>query len=322
MSAVSAPTEPVVRVSDLSVRVGTVEAVHSVGFELAAGRRTGLIGESGSGKTLTALAVMGLLPDGLSAIGRAIYREQDLLALSEAELCRLRGDRLGMIFQEPLSALNPVQKIGEQVAEPLRLHRGLGGREALARARELLERVQIPQAAEKLGQYPHQLSGGQRQRAMIAMAISCSPEVLIADEPTTALDVTVQAEVLRLLDRLVDEEGATLLLITHDLPVVAGLCDRVLVMYGGHLVEEGAVGEVFDSPHHPYTLALLESIPILDQELPGGRFRAIPGAVPGLGQFPSGCPFRNRCPRATEICATMPALEGEGHRAACWHPVS
>jgi len=322
VSAVSAPTEPVVRVSDLSVRVGTVEAVHSVGFELAAGRRTGLIGESGSGKTLTALAVMGLLPDGLSAIGRAIYREQDLLALSEAELCRLRGDRLGMIFQEPLSALNPVQKIGEQVAEPLRLHRGLGGREALARARELLERVQIPQAAEKLGQYPHQLSGGQRQRAMIAMAISCSPEVLIADEPTTALDVTVQAEVLRLLDRLVDEEGATLLLITHDLPVVAGLCDRVLVMYGGHLVEEGAVGEVFDSPHHPYTLALLESIPILDQELPGGRFRAIPGAVPGLGQFPSGCPFRNRCPRATEICATMPALEGEGHRAACWHPVS
>ncbi|MBJ7602356.1 MAG: ABC transporter ATP-binding protein [Candidatus Dormibacteraeota bacterium] len=311
-----------VRVSDLSVRVGTVEAVHSVGFELAAGRRTGLIGESGSGKTLTALAVMGLLPDGLSASGRAVYREQDLVALSEAELCRLRGDRLSMIFQEPLSALNPVQTIGEQVAEPLRLHRGLGGRESLARARELLERVQIPRAAEKLGQYPHQLSGGQRQRAMIAMAISCSPEVLIADEPTTALDVTVQAEVLRLLDRLVDEEGATLLLITHDLPVVAGLCDRVLVMYGGHLVEEGAVGEVFDSPRHPYTLALLESIPSLDQELPSGRFRAIPGAVPGLGQFPSGCPFRNRCPRATELCATMPALEGEGHRAACWHPAS
>ncbi|MGI8562929.1 MAG: ABC transporter ATP-binding protein [Candidatus Dormibacter sp.] len=319
---VSAATEAVVRVSDLSVRVGTVEAVHSVGFELAAGRRTGLIGESGSGKTLTALAVMGLLPDGLSARGRAVYREQDLLALSEGELCRLRGDRLGMIFQEPLSALNPVQKIGEQVAEPLRLHRGLGARESLARARELLERVQIPGAVEKLAQYPHQLSGGQRQRAMIAMAISCSPELLIADEPTTALDVTVQAEVLRLLDRLVDEEGATLLLITHDLPVVAGLCDRVLVMYGGHLIEEGAVGEVFDSPRHPYTLALLESIPSLDQELPGGRFQAIPGAVPGLGQFPSGCPFRNRCPRATEICATMPVLEGEGHRAACWHPVS
>ncbi|MDQ6636515.1 MAG: ABC transporter ATP-binding protein [Candidatus Dormibacteraeota bacterium] len=318
----SAATEAVLRVSDLSVRVGTVEAVHSVGFELAAGRRTGLIGESGSGKTLTALAVMGLLPDGLSARGRAVYREQDLLALSEGELCRLRGDRLGMIFQEPLSALNPVQKIGEQVAEPLRLHRGLGARESLARARELLERVQIPGAVEKLAQYPHQLSGGQRQRAMIAMAISCSPELLIADEPTTALDVTVQAEVLRLLDRLVDEEGATLLLITHDLPVVAGLCDRVLVMYGGHLIEEGAVGEVFDSPRHPYTLALLESIPSLDQDLPGGRFRAIPGAVPGLGQFPSGCPFRNRCPRATEICATMPVLEGDGHRAACWHPVS
>jgi len=315
-------TEVVVRVSDLSVRVGVVEAVHSVGFELAGGRRTGLIGESGSGKTLTALAMMGLLPDGLSGQGSAYYRDQDLLAVSEEELCRLRGDRLSMIFQEPLTALNPVQKIGEQVVEPLRLHRGLSRDDARRRARELLERVQIPRAAEKLGQYPHQLSGGQRQRAMIAMAISCSPEVLIADEPTTALDVTVQAEVLRLLDRLVDEERATLLLITHDLPVVAGLCDRVLVMYGGHLVEEGTVAEVFDRPRHPYTLALLQSIPALDQELPGGRFRAIPGAVPGLGQFPSGCPFRNRCPRATDSCATMPALEGDGHRAACWHPVS
>ena len=322
MSRALTATEVVVRVSDLSVRVGVVEAVHSVGFELAGGRRTGLIGESGSGKTLTALAMMGLLPDGLSGQGSAYYRDQDLLAVSEEELCRLRGDRLSMIFQEPLTALNPVQKIGEQVVEPLRLHRGLSRDDARSRARELLERVQIPRAAEKLGQYPHQLSGGQRQRAMIAMAISCSPEVLIADEPTTALDVTVQAEVLRLLDRLVDEERATLLLITHDLPVVAGLCDRVLVMYGGHLVEEGTVAEVFDRPRHPYTLALLQSIPALDQELPGGRFRAIPGAVPGLGQFPSGCPFRNRCPRATDSCATMPALEGDGHRAACWHPVS
>ena len=322
MSRALTATEVVVRVSDLSVRVGVVEAVHSVGFELAGGRRTGLIGESGSGKTLTALALMGLLPDGLSGQGSAYYRDQDLLAVSEEELCRLRGDRLSMIFQEPLTALNPVQKIGEQVVEPLRLHRGLSRDDARSRARELLERVQIPRAAEKLGQYPHQLSGGQRQRAMIAMAISCSPEVLIADEPTTALDVTVQAEVLRLLDRLVDEERATLLLITHDLPVVAGLCDRVLVMYGGHLVEEGTVAEVFDRPRHPYTLALLQSIPALDQELPGGRFRAIPGAVPGLGQFPSGCPFRNRCPRATDSCATMPALEGDGHRAACWHPVS
>lgn len=322
MSRAHTATEVVVRVSDLSVRVGVVEAVHSVGFELAGGRRTGLIGESGSGKTLTALALMGLLPDGLSGQGSAYYRDQDLLAVSEEELCRLRGDRLSMIFQEPLTALNPVQKIGEQVVEPLRLHRGLSRDDARRRARELLERVQIPRAAEKLGQYPHQLSGGQRQRAMIAMAISCSPEVLIADEPTTALDVTVQAEVLRLLDRLVDEERATLLLITHDLPVVAGLCDRVLVMYGGHLVEEGTVAEVFDRPRHPYTLALLQSIPALDQELPGGRFRAIPGAVPGLGQFPSGCPFRNRCPRATDSCATMPALEGDGHRAACWHPVS
>ncbi|HEX6547344.1 MAG TPA: ABC transporter ATP-binding protein [Candidatus Dormibacteraeota bacterium] len=310
------------RVEDLRVRVGGVEAVRGVSFELEAGSRTGLIGESGSGKTLTALALMGLLPEGLSATGGVLYAGRDLLALSDDELCELRGDRLAMVFQEPMTALNPVMRIGDQVAEPLTVHRGLRHRQALAAATELLDRVRIPDPAEKMRSYPHQLSGGQRQRAMIAMAMACSPDLLVADEPTTALDVTVQAQILRLLDELVDEHGATMLLITHDLPVVASTCDRVLVMYGGRIVETGSVGEVFDRPRHPYTQALLDAIPPLDREVEGRHLRAIPGAVPGLGQFPPGCPFRNRCPKADQRCAEMPPLAVVGdHPTACWHPV-
>jgi len=304
------------------VEVGSVAAVHGVSFELARGRRTGLIGESGSGKTVTALAIMGLLPDGLHAGGTAMYGAEDLLALPEDRLCELRGDRLAMIFQEPMTALNPVMRVGDQVAEPLRVHRGLSRSQAHGEAQTLLERVQIPDAAEKMRAYPHQLSGGQRQRAMIAMAMACSPDLLIADEPTTALDVTVQAQVLQLLNRLVDEEGATLLLITHDLPVVAQVCDEVMVMYGGRIVEVGETEEVFERPRHPYTHGLVEAIPPLDRELPDRHLRAIPGTVPGLGEFPSGCPFRTRCPRADEVCLEMPAMPGDGHAAACWHPVS
>ena len=314
--------ETVVEVEDLTVRVGSIDVVRGVSFALAAGQRTGLIGESGSGKTLTALAIMGLLPDGLSASGRVLYRGRDLLALPERELCRLRGDRLAMIFQEPMTALNPVMKVGEQVAEPLRLHRGMRSGQARASALQLLERVRLPEALEKMQAYPHQLSGGQRQRAMIAMAAACSPEVLIADEPTTALDVTVQAQILSLLVELVEEHGSSLLMISHDLPVVANVCQRVLVLYGGEIVEEGAVSEVFAAPRHPYTRALLDAIPPLDEELPDRKLKAIAGTVPGLGEFPPGCPFRNRCPRATEVCATMPALEGFDHRAACWHPLT
>jgi peptide/nickel transport system ATP-binding protein len=350
-----APTE-ILEVEDLTVRVGPVEAVHQVSFTLAAGQRTGLIGESGSGKTLTALAIMGLLPEGLSATGRVLHRGRDLLAMSERELCRVRGDRLAMIFQEPMTALNPVMKIGEQVAEPLRLHRRMGGRESRSAALRALQRVHLPEALEKMHAYPHQLSGGQRQRAMIAMATACSPELLIADEPTTALDVTVQAQILDLLVGLVEAEGSTLLLITHDLPVVANVCQRVLVLYGGRIVEEGLVDDVFGNPRHPYTRALLDAIPPLDEDVPSRKLEAIPGSVPSLGDFPPGCPFRNRCPRADELCATMPPLEpadeapfpalldapfsepprperggerglaavdaGGSHRAACWHPLA
>jgi len=308
-------------VRDLHVGVGAVPAVQGVSFALARGRRMGLIGESGSGKTVTALAIMGLLPDGLHATGAAVYDGDDLLTLPEDRLCKLRGDRLAMIFQEPMTALNPVMRMGPQVAEPLRIHRGLSRGDADQEALRLLERVQIPDAAEKMRAYPHQLSGGQRQRAMIAMAIACSPDLLIADEPTTALDVTVQAQVLQLLDHLVEEEGATLLLITHDLPVVAQICDQVMVMYGGRIVEVGETEAVFSQPRHPYTRGLLDAIPPIDRDLPDRHLKAIAGSVPGLGEFPSGCPFRTRCPRADEACLEMPAMAGNGHPVACWHPV-
>jgi peptide/nickel transport system ATP-binding protein len=315
-------------VHDLTVRIGSVTAVHGITLQLHPGQRTGLIGESGSGKTLTALAMIGLLPEGVTASGRVVYGEADLMRLSERELCRIRGDRLAMIFQEPMTALNPVMKIGDQVAEPLQLHRGMSPRQARTEAGRLLERVGL--SIDRLRSYPHQLSGGQRQRAMIAMAMACSPEILIADEPTTALDVTVQAQILDLLMALVDERRAALLLITHDLAVVANVCQRVLVLYGGRVVEEGSVDQVFTAPRHPYTQALLDAIPPLDDDLPTRKLRAIAGAVPGLGQFPPGCPFRNRCPRADSACEVMPPLQslpldevGSASRTvACWHPLA
>jgi peptide/nickel transport system ATP-binding protein len=312
---------PVLDVQDLTVRVGSVEVVHQISFALQAGQRTGLIGESGSGKTLTALAIMGLLPEGLLASGRVFHRGRDLLAMSERDLCTVRGDEMAMIFQEPMTALNPVMKIGDQVAEPLRLHRHMTSRQAREAALHALERVRLPDPAEKMHAYPHQLSGGQRQRAMIAMATACSPDLIIADEPTTALDVTVQAQILELLVGLVQEGGSSLLLITHDLPVVANVCQRVLVLYGGRIVEQGSAEQVFGDPWHPYTRALLDAIPPLDEDLPDRKLKAIAGSVPGLGEFPPGCPFRNRCPRADAQCEVMPGLEGADHRAACWHPL-
>ncbi len=315
-------SQSVLAVEDLRVSVGHIEVLHGLSFALEAGQRTGLIGESGSGKTLTALAIMGLLADGLWARGGVLYRGRNLLAMPERELCKVRGDRLAMVFQEPMTALNPVMRIGAQVAEPLQVHRGYARREAEAVALSALRRVHLADAEEKMHAYPHQLSGGQRQRAMIAMATACSPELLIADEPTTALDVTVQAQILDLLVERVEADGSSLLLITHDLPVVSNVCQRVLVLYGGHIVETGEVEKVFSHPRHPYTRALLDAIPPLDVDLPERKLNAIPGSVPGVGEFPEGCPFRNRCPRADETCAAMPPLAGVAHTVACWHPLT
>ncbi|QBI21323.1 ABC transporter ATP-binding protein [Egibacter rhizosphaerae] len=309
-----------IEVSDLSVRAGGVRAVDEVSFSIEPGRRLGLIGESGSGKTLTALAIMGLLPDGVTATGSVRYRGDEILHLSEHDRAKLRGEVMGMVFQEPLTALNPVMRIGEQIAETLRIHRGASRREGRAAAGELLRRVQMPDPEDKLRSYPHQLSGGQRQRVVLAIAIACSPELVIADEPTTALDVTVQAEILRLLDAVTVEQAA-FLLITHDLPVVSSTCDEVLVMYGGRIVERGPTDAVFARPRHPYTAGLLDALPDLD-EAAGARLRAIPGTVPALGAFPSGCVFRDRCERADGTCAREPALTWDRDRAAaCWHPL-
>jgi peptide/nickel transport system ATP-binding protein len=312
---------PLLDVQNLTVSVGSVAAVREVTFSLAPGRRTGLIGESGSGKTLTALAVMGLLPDNLRAQGSVAFEGRSLLDLPERALARLRGNRIAMVFQEPLTALDPLQRIGDQIAEPLRIHRRLSRGAARDQARELLERVQLPDPTSQLRAYPHQLSGGQRQRAMIAMAVACSPDLIVADEPTTALDVTVQAGILALLGRLVDEEHASLLLITHDLPVVSETCDDVLVMYGGTIVEAGSADEVFSRPRHPYTAGLLDAVPPVDLSS-SRRLAAIPGAVPGLGDFPSGCPFRTRCPRADAQCMALPRRAEEAHSVACWHPLA
>jgi peptide/nickel transport system ATP-binding protein len=306
---------------DLHVGVGPADAVRGVSLDLAPGRRTGLIGESGSGKTLTALAVMGLLPQGLRASGSVTFEGRELLGLPERARARLRGDAMGMIFQEPLTALDPMQRIGDAIAEPLRIHRGLSAGAARAQVRALLARVHMPDPEERMRSYPHQLSGGQRQRAMIAMAVACDPRLLIADEPTTALDVTVQARILSLLRGLVEEGGASLLLITHDLAVVSETCQDVYVMYGGRIAEQGPVDDVFSNPRHPYTVGLLDAIPPVDVPIAGKRLPAIPGVVPGLGEFPDGCPFRTRCPRADERCVREPPLEGDGHRVACWHPV-
>jgi oligopeptide/dipeptide ABC transporter ATP-binding protein len=298
--------------------------VDGVSFALDAGERVGLIGESGSGKSLTALAVMGLLDEELTAAGDVRFEGRPLLGMPERELCRLRGDRLAMVFQEPMTALNPVMRVGKQVAESLRLHRKIGRDEAARRAVELLERVELPDPAEAARAYPHQLSGGQRQRVVLAMALANDPAVLVCDEPTTALDVTVQARMLRLVHRLVAEERSALLFITHDLAVVSGLCERVLVMYGGRIVESGRTADVFGSPRHPYTAGLLAASAATTDAArrdERGRLPAIAGTVPGAGQFPSGCVFRNRCPRATEQCATTPPLAGGDQPAACWYPL-
>jgi oligopeptide/dipeptide ABC transporter ATP-binding protein len=317
-------TEPLLSVEGLRVvfgRAGREQvAVDGISFAVGQGETVGIVGESGSGKSLTALAVLRLVPSppGRIAGGHVRFEGQDLAAVSEAEMERIRGARIGMIFQEPMTALNPVFTIGEQVSEALRVHVGLGRREASARALQLLERVGISDAPRRMRQYPHELSGGMRQRVMIAAALACRPSLLIADEPTTALDVTIQAQILALLRELQREMGMAVILITHDLGVVAQMVDRVVVMYGGRIAEEGTVEQVFTRPSHPYTRLLLESIPSLDDDR--DRLPTIPGMVPTLAELPSGCRFHPRCPQAMPVCrAEVPQFVtvAPGHRAAC-----
>ncbi|HLL12815.1 MAG TPA: ABC transporter ATP-binding protein [Rubrivivax sp.] len=298
---------------------GPADALRDVSFSLDRGQKLGLIGESGSGKSITALALMGLLPDGALVKGSIAFDGSELTTLPEAALCKLRGARIGMVFQEPMTALNPLHTIGRQIAEPLRLHRGIGAGAARAEALRLLQRVQLPQAAQRLDAYPHQLSGGQRQRVVIAIALACGPDLLIADEPTTALDVTIQREVLDLIAELVQEDGMGLLLISHDLGVMADTVDRVMVMYGGTVAESGPTADVFAHLAHPYTRGLFAARPRLG--LPRGtRLATIAGRVPELADMPVGCPYADRCERVIDACRRgrpPPVPVGAAHEARC-----
>ena len=310
-------------------RQGIVKAVDGVDFSVASGETLAIVGESGCGKSMTALSLMRLIPDppGRIVSGSVKLAGRDLLQLSEEEMRRVRGNDISMIFQEPMTSLNPVMTIGKQIAEALILHRGLSRAAALKRAVEMLDFVRIPEPGQRSKEYPHQLSGGMRQRAMIAMALACNPKVLIADEPTTALDVTIQAQILELIVELQREFGAAVILITHDLGVVAETAHRVIVMYAGRKVEEATVGELFARPLHPYTSGLLASIPRLDlmrgeAERNTGRLQEIPGIVPPLFDLPPGCAFAPRCPKADDKCRRdRPPYEEKraAHWAACWH---
>ena len=310
-------------VKDLRVTLNTArgpaDALRGVSFAIDRGDTVGLIGESGCGKSITALALMGLLPEGAIVGGSIRLDGRELVDLPEGELCQLRGRRMGMVFQEPMTALNPLHTVGRQIAEPLRVHLGLSPSEARARALQLLERVQVPQAARRLDSYPHQLSGGQRQRVVIAIALACGPDLLIADEPTTALDVTVQREVLDLIGELVAERGMGLLLISHNLGVMARTVRQLMVMYGGIVAEAGPTHSVFARLAHPYTRALFASRPRLGLAR-GTRLPTIAGRVPELADLPAGCPFAERCPRVIDDCrrAIPPALAVHGaHTARC-----
>ncbi|TME19186.1 MAG: ABC transporter ATP-binding protein [Chloroflexi bacterium] len=289
--------------TELQLRDGVLTAVDCVSFHVDSGETLGIVGESGSGKTMTALSILRLLPrSGRVTNGQVRFKGRDLLALSEGEMEEIRGAEIAMIFQDPMTSLNPVFEVGWQVGEPLRLHRATGGRESMSKAVEMFSRVGIPEAARRVSQYPHMFSGGMRQRAMIAMGLSTEPSLLIADEPTTALDVTIQAQILELLRTLNREFGTATILITHNLGVVAGMCERVVVMYAGRVVEQGPTRDVFAHPQHPYTWSLLHSIPRLDDES-GKPLRPVEGAPPDMLQLPPGCKFNPRCPFAIEQCS-------------------
>jgi peptide/nickel transport system ATP-binding protein len=310
-------------------RRGLIRAVDDVSFSLEPGETLAIVGESGCGKSMTALSIMRLIPDppGRIVAGSVRLQGRDLLGLDEAEMRGVRGNDISMIFQEPMTSLNPVLTIGNQIAETLRLHQDLSRSAATEKAVEMLRLVKIPEAAQRAREYPHQLSGGMRQRAMIAMALACNPKVLIADEPTTALDVTIQAQILDLIAGLQAEFGTAIILITHDLGVVAETARRVIVMYAGRKVEEADVDALFATPLHPYTRGLMASIPsltIIGGEPSAGpeRLSEIPGMVPSLADLPPGCAFAPRCAFADELCRSKsPPYEEKrpGHRAACWH---
>lgn len=301
---------------------GVVNAVNGISYTLDEGETLGIVGESGCGKSVGVMSLIKLIPNPPGKIvgGEVLFGDEDLLKMSDSEIRAVRGNRIGMIFQDPMTSLNPVLTIGRQIGEALQLHMGMNKAQAKARSIELLELVGIPSAAERIDNYPHQFSGGMRQRVMIAMGLSCNPELLIADEPTTALDVTIQAQIIDLVKKLRDELGMAIIWITHDLGVVAGLADRVIVMYAGMIVEEADVKELYSHPKHPYTLGLLGSLPRLDQ-VSGTKLDSIDGLPPDLIALPQGCPFYARCKYRIDKCATEnPVLEnvGVGHRAACW----
>ncbi len=318
---------PLLSVRNLSTEFrterGTVRAVDGVSFDLAAGETLAIVGESGSGKSVTAMSLLRLIPTppGRIASGEVLFDGQDLLKLDDAAIRAIRGDRIAMIFQEPMSSLNPSLTVGLQIAEPINLHRRTPWAQAMDMAADLLARVRLPDAKSRVKSYPHQFSGGMRQRAMIAMALACQPQLIIADEPTTALDVTVQAQILALLKEVTRAANSALILITHDLGVVARYADRVCVMYGGRVVEAAPAREIYARPRHPYTIGLMASVPRLDQEA-GTRLVPIEGSPPNLANLPPGCAFAPRCRHATELCRRdRPALvpTGPEHHTACHH---
>jgi oligopeptide transport system ATP-binding protein len=320
--------EPLLSVEDLHVRFwtrrGTVHAVNGISFDIAPGETLGIVGESGCGKSVTSLAILGLLSrNGRVESGKAVFQGRDLVSQSDRTLRSVRGKEIAMIFQDPMTSLNPVLTIGRQIREALETHFGMDRKEAEQTATEALDRVGIPSAKARLRDYPHQFSGGMRQRAMIAMALACKPKLLIADEPTTALDVTIQAQILDLLRALVAEENAALILITHDLGVVAGMCERVNVMYAGMFMETGAAEQLFATPRHPYTLGLLQSVPRLDAAR-RARLHPIEGSPPNMLQPPLACPFQPRCRFEIDLSRreVPPLVEIEpGHQVACFNPV-
>jgi oligopeptide/dipeptide ABC transporter ATP-binding protein len=304
---------------------GVAKAVDGVSYQLAKGEPLGLVGESGCGKSVTALSILRLIPipPGKIVGGEILFKGKNLIDLFEEEMRKIRGNRISMIFQEPMTSLNPVFTIGNQIQETIKLHQGLSKRESLEKSIEMLRLVNIPSPERCVNQYPHELSGGMRQRAMIAMSLACNPEILIADEPTTALDVTIQAQILDLMNKLKEELGMAIILITHNLGVIAETVNRVLVMYAGKIVEEAKTKTLFENPQHPYTVGLLKSIPRLGDKVRHGKVRLseIPGVVPSLYEIPSGCKFSTRCSFAMEICEEKePELKEieDGHFSACW----